>query len=323
MNTKQQNNTQATFASLLREYEQQASNRTQATEKEYTQALQALATAVTHSVLKKCIQTSGNMTLASVKRDVVTDIKLLEGLEYTQATAYKTVYNAEGEKVTITTDKDCATAYAKLCKTAFGEGLDLVNTAIVAIMTETEKAKERNGNNLPPEFMEATYEIRRLRRKVWIKMEDSVNGWETIATSPIREIYKSVRRMIEQSRATQTDSRNGYTYLQETARDEQSNTDEIIYRRLPKYSDLGGYACDFNGKEITYSASPATVANIDTLVERLNLSKQQAQILQLRLSGCGYKAIATYFGVKGANIQTQIKRIQQKAVEIGLKPITQ
>lgn len=322
MNTKQ-HNTQATFASLLRQYEQQASNRTQATEKEYTQALQTLATAVTHSVLKKCIQTSGNMTLASVKRDVVTDAKLLEGLEYTQANAYKTICNAEGEKVTITTDEDYAAAYSKLCKTAFGEGLDLVNTAIVAIMTETEKAKERNGNNLPPEFMEATYEIRRLKRKVWIKTGDSVDGWETVATSPIREIYKSVRRMIEQSRATQTDNRNGYTYLQETARDEQSNTDDIIYRRLPKYADLGGYACDFNGKEISYSASPATVANVDILIERLNLSKQQAQILQLRLSGYGYKAIATYFGVKGANIQTQIKRIQQKAAEIGLKPITQ
>lgn len=172
------------------------------------------------------------------------------------------------------------------------------------------------------QWLEKPYTIRQLKRKVWIKVEDSKNGWETTTTTPIQQVYKAVRRAIEQSRAVQTDARNGYTYLSELARDEESGTEETIYRRLPKYADMGGAVCDFNGKETAYTADRQTVQDLVCLVESLNLSKQQAEILKLRMSGYGYKAIATYFGVRPDSITKQMKRIREKAVAIGLQPAT-
>jgi len=172
------------------------------------------------------------------------------------------------------------------------------------------------------QWLEKPYTIRQLKRKVWIKVEDSKNGWETTTTTPIQQVYKAVRRAIEQSRAVQTDARNGYTYLEDLARDEETDTEQVIYRRLPKYADLGGNVTDFNGKETAYTADTQTVQDIDTLIEKLNLSKQQAKILQLRLSGYGVRAIATYCGVKPCNINTQLYRIQDKCKAIGLVPQT-
>lgn len=311
-----------TFADLLRTYEQQATARTPQTEKAYAKALTDLATATAFSVLKKCIETSQNQTLIQVKRDLARDTALLQNIEYAQNNAYEYRYNKDGERVLHIKDKDLHKALEKLCAETMGEGIDLMHEAVISIMTETEKAKDRNNGTLPQNFMEQRYTIRRLKRKVWIKVEQSADGWETVETSAIQETYKAVRRAVEQSRAVQTDAKNGYTYLSELARDEESGTEETIYRRLPKYADMGGAVCDFNGKETAYTADRQTVQDLDRLVESLNLSKQQAEILKLRMSGYGYKAIATYFGVKGANIQTQLKRIQEKALAIGLKPAT-
>lgn len=311
-----------TFADLLREYEQQTTTRTPQTEKAYTTALLNLATATAYSVLKKCIDVSQNKALIQVKRDIAKDTAFLRNIEYAQTNAYEYKYNKDGERVLTIKDKDLHKALTDLCGLSMGEGVDIVNDAVITIMQETEKARERNSGTLTPEFMETPYTIRRLKRKVWIKVEQNVDGWETVETTPIQETYKAVRRAIDQSRAVRTDAQNGYTYLSDLARDEESGTEETIYRRLPKYADMGGAVTDFNGKETAYTADEQTANDMDTLVESLNLSKQQADILKLRLSGYGYKAIATYFGVRPDSITKQIKRIREKAISIGLKPAT-
>jgi DNA-binding CsgD family transcriptional regulator len=56
------------------------------------------------------------------------------------------------------------------------------------------------------------------------------------------------------------------------------------------------------------------------LIEKLNLTKRQATILQLRLKGYGYKAIATYIGTSTDNIKGQIKELRRKAKRIELTP---
>ena len=325
MNAKTTTTTNANanpFVELLRQYEQQATTRTPQTEKDYTTALLNLATATAYSVLKKCIETSQNQTLVQVKRDIAKDTALLQRIEYAQANAYEYRYNKDGERVLTVKDKDLHTALSKLCAETLGEGIDLVHDAVITIMTETDKAKDRNNGTLAPNFMEQPYQVRRLKRKVWIKVEESVNGWETVTTTAIQETYKAVRRAVEQSRAVRTDAKNGYTYLSDLAKDEESGTEETIYRRLPKYADIGGTVRDFNGKETAYTADEQTANDMDALVAKLNLSKQQADILKLRLSGYGYKAIATYFGVRPDSITKQIKRIREKAILIGLQPAT-
>lgn len=172
------------------------------------------------------------------------------------------------------------------------------------------------------QWLETPYTIRQLKRKVWIKVEDSKNGWETTTTTPIQQVYKAVRRAIEQSRAVQTDARNGYTYLEDLARDEETDTEQVIYRRLPKYADLGGNVTDFNGKETAYTADTQTVQDMDTLIEKLNLSKKQAEILKLRLSGYGTGAISTYLGISRGSVWNTLARLQDKCKAIGLVPQT-
>lgn len=288
----------------------------------YTKALTDLATAVAYSVLKKCIDVSQNKALIQVKQSIAHDRNALDRIAYANTHAYTTTYNADGERVQKVNDPDSAKALNALCAECFGDGLDLVNDAVVAILTECKKQKDREPN--APTDLERPYTVRRLSRKVWIKTADSVNGWETVKTTPIQEVYKAVRRAIEQSRAIQADPRNGYTYLADLANspDSDSDTAETIYRRLPKYADLGGYATDFNGACTFYTAETETVNDYDALIEQLNLTAKQAKILTLRQSGYGYKAIATYLGVTQRAVAKTVKAIQVKAVAIGLTPTT-
>lgn len=317
-----QNQNQNTFETLLRTYEHQATNRTPRTEHTFTTALQELATATAYSVLKKCIETSQNQTLVKVKRDIARDTALLSNTRYAQENATALEYTQNGDIVQIVLDKDLHNALTKLCAETLGEGVDLVQDAILSIMEETKKAKERNGNTFTENFMEQPYTARRLKRKVWIKVDESANGWETITTTPIQEIFKAVRRAVENSRAVQTDPKNGYTYISHLVTDEQSGECETVYRRMPKYADLGGAVKDFNGKETAYTADEQTAQDMDELVARLNLSKRQAEILKLRLCGYGKKAIATYLGIDPNNTARVLKQIQTKATAIGFTPCT-
>lgn len=316
--TENKTATATAFADVLRTYEKHAAEQTDPTA--YANALTDLATAVAYSVLKKCITVSQNPTLIQTRQDLARDLHNLDRIAYANENAYETRYNADGERYTAIIDKDLHNALSTLCGQTFGDGLDLVNDAICAILAETEKAKNRNGGTFPPAFMEQPYTTRRLNRKVWIKTSESVNGWETTTTTAIQEIYKAVRRAIDQSRAVQTDPRNGYTYLADISTDPESGIGETIYRRFGKYADIGGVVTDYNGKEIAYTADEQTARDLDTLVDSMNLTAKQAKILTLRQSGYGYLAIARYLGVSQNAVVKAVKAIRVKAAAIGLTP---
>lgn len=304
---------QATFSALLERY---ASESKDTTTDAYATALTDLATAVAYSVLKKCIDTGYNETLVEVRHELTRDKQTLTNIAHCSEHSTRLTYNADGDMIQKTIDKDCRKALTALVKQSLGDGLDLVHEAVLAIMQETAK-QTASGE---PVDLERPYEVRRMKRKVYIKMEDTVNGWETVETTPIREIYKAVRRAINLSRAASTDPRNGYSYLEDMATDTETGASETVYRRLPKYADLGGYACDFNGACTLYSVDAETVKDVDTLVASMNLTKKQAQVLTLRQSGYGYKAIATYLGVTQRAVAKTVEAIQKKAVAIGLTP---
>lgn len=281
-------------------------------------ALYDLATAVTYSVLKKCIDVSQNKTLEQVRRSIAKDKKALDNIAYANANAYEVTYNTEGERLRKIKNKDLEKGLSELVKQTLGDGIDLVNDAVVAILEETAKQTEREPDKLTD--LERPYITRRLKRKVWIKTADSVNGWETVTTTPIQEIYKAVRRSIDQSRAIQTEPRNGYTYLEDISHDSESDADSVIYRRFGRYADIGGYATDYNGREIAYTTDEQTAKDLDTFVGRLNLTARQAKVLQLRQGGYSYRAIATYLGIDHSNVVRVCRQIQTKALAIGLIP---
>lgn len=310
--------TAAAFADLLRTYEA-----AHASGADTTNALYALATACALSVVKKCIDpqrktaaeretvSNGgqNAALVAVRRGIMADLALLDSLTAAHNAAYELRYNKAGELVQEVADKAAEKVATALQGETLSDGLDLVNAAVVAILEQTEAhATAAVG------WMETAYTMRRLSRRVVIKANDSAK-WEDVETSPIREVYRAVRREVQNSRAMQTDPRNGYLYIEDTAADPDSDKTETIYRRLHKWADLGGYTHTGD-----YTADTQTAADYESVVSALNLTDRQAQIIRLRMSGYGYKAIATYLGVKEAGIKVQMRRLREKCESIGFSP---
>jgi DNA-binding CsgD family transcriptional regulator len=309
------------FTDLLRQYEKEYNN--DKTSVAFSKVLDELATAVAYSVIKKCldpqrkgrkdgqVSNSGcNTQLDEVKRSIYRDKNTLANIEYSCKQAFTTAYNEDGYRQTKTKDSDYRYAYNKLSQQTLGDGLDLVHVAMVALLDESEKADRTREN-----FLENTYEVRRLKKKVWIKSADSVNGWETVETSPIREVYKAVRREVANSRSLNIDPSNGYLYLEDLATDEESNEETTIYRRLNKFSDLAGNVTDYNGAVTFETVDSASVDKYENMVDALELTARQAKVLELRMGGYGCVAIGTYLGVKEESVISVLKTIQKKAID--------
>lgn len=173
-----------------------------------------------------------------------------------------------------------------------------------------------------------TRSVRRLSRRVYIKETDSA-AYRDDETTPAQEVYRAVRRAVQESRAVQTDPRNGYTYIEDVTADGL----DVIFYRLQKYADLGGYAhngqagdrlpgspAGFTGGSSHYTADRQTVADYNAILAKLNLTDRQAEVLRLRMQGKGYKAIANYLGVTQRAIAKTVEQVQKKAVAIGLTP---
>lgn len=309
------------FTDLLRQYEKEYNN--DKTSVAFSNVLDELATAVAYSVIKKCldpqrkgrkdgqVSNSGcNTQLDEVKRSIYRDKNTLANIDYSCTQAFTTVYNEDGDRQTKTKDNDYRYAYNKLSQQTLGDGLDLVHVAMVALLDKSEKADRTREN-----FLENTYEVRRLKKKVWIKSADSVNGWETVETSPIREVYKAVRREVANSRSLNIDPSNGYLYLEDLATDEESSEETTIYRRLSKFSDLAGNVTDYNGAVTFETVDSASVDKYENMVDALELTARQAKVLELRMGGYGCVAIGTYLGVKEESVTSVLKTIQKKAIE--------
>lgn len=308
--TTNKTTTPTTFADLVKKYNADPRNADNLTD---------LATAVTYAVLKKVINTTSNPTLQTVRKELTRDRHDLDRLAYATNNATRLSFNADGDLVSEILDPALLKAAADLAGLPLGDGLDLVNDAVVAILDETRKQEDRDPDM--PTDMERVYTVRRLRRKVWIKTAESVNAWETVETTPIQEVYKAVRRSIDRSRSMQTDPRNGYTYLEDLAIDPESGEQSAIYRRLPKYADLGGHVCDFNGKEtVATTADHETVETTDRIVAAMGLTDREMSVLKYRLAGYGYKAIATAMGLTVDNAKRCGRRIRDKATAAGLTP---
>lgn len=314
------------FATLIANYEA-----AYASGKDYTEELLALAQASAMSVVKKCldpqrktawkmetVSNSGhNPALAEVKRGIVADLATLKNTTAAHNAAYKWKFSEDGDFVSEVADKAAEAAATALMREALSDGIDLVHTAAVSIL-------EMSADHATPAagWMEKPYIARRIARKVYVKLDDTA-AWIDEETSPIREVYRTIRREVQNSRAMQTDPRNGYLYIEDIAADPESNALETIYRRLGKYADLGGYTCDMNGKpkyDGVYNTDMQSVMDYNDIIECLNLTARQAEIIRLRMRGYGYKAIATYIGVSFQAVQNAMYKVQAKCEKIGFTP---
>lgn len=304
--------------------------------KDYGPALLDLSTVFAYSVVNKCIDpqrkaaadrdtisdNGQNPAMIALKRGIAADRRTLDNTAAAANAATRATLNADGDAVTETADKDAAAALAALVGETLTDGIDLVQTAAAALLEQA--AAHADG----PGWLDRPYTVRRLSRRVYVKAEDSA-AYRDDETTPAQEVYRAVRRAVQESRAVQTDPRNGYTYIEDLTADGL----DVIYFRLHKYADLGGYA--HNGQDgdrlpgspagfgqggTHYTADRQTVTDYNAIMERLNLTDRQAVILRLRMQGKGNKAIATYLGVTYQAVQNTLAKIQKKAVAIGLTP---
>lgn len=299
-----------TFSELLRTYETEY--RKDRTSKEFADALQNLGQAVAYSVVRKCLNVSANEQLEDVKRSIYRDTHTLKNINYSSEQAFETVYNQNGEEEKRTKDSDYRYAYNKLSTMSLGEGMDLVHTAIMTLLEETKKVDISADC-----FLESRYTERVINKRVHIQQWDNANIWKEEEISPIQKAFRAVRADIYNASSLTIDN-NGYTYIDSTVTNDDTGAIEKIYRRLDKYSDLGGYATDYNGACTLYSVESQTVDDMDALIEKLELTERQTIVLKYRLRGYGYKAIATHLGVKPESIKEQVKAIRKKAIKNGL-----
>lgn len=315
-------NGQTAFERLLDAFEHDI-----ATGKDCTESLLALATACAQSVVKKLadpqrkvateretVSNSGhNPAMISLRNGIVSDLgrpgkpgKIATLLDAVNR-ATEIAYNKKGELTTIIADSDANRAVDILLDDTLSDGMDLVNDAVVALLTEVQQCID----------LESVHTVNRLSRRVLIGLDDSAE-WKEVETTGIQEVYRYIRREVSNSRAVQTDPRNGYSYIEELSvdpDDPEGNKLDYVYRRMSKYADLGGVSVDG-----LYTTDLASALNTEEIMEALNLTDRQARIIDLRLRGYGYQAIATYLGIREDNVRVTIKRIREKCEKIGFTP---
>lgn len=330
--TKQPTN----FETLLTNFETLHINAPHSTE--YNNTLQELSTAIAYSVLRKVIDpqryntqsdnvsNSGfNSQLVNMKNVLYRDTQSLKNINVLEPLCIGHTLNDNGDDVTVITDKSLYEGYNKLVSHVLSDGMDLVQVASLALL---EQCSSELVNDSEPGFIAKPYYVTRLKKKIVIKKEDSKNGYETVATTPIQEVYRKVRKYIQDNKSLQIDPKNMYTYI-DLDDSNDSDSENRIYKRLDKYADLGGVSISsgFNTVENTvinhvdsthgglYTADSATVDTIEKLIDKLELTSRQAQVLKLRLRGYGLKAIGTYLGVSHQAIAKTLKQVQTKAID--------
>ena len=320
-NTKNTNEKQNAFNTLLREFESATLERKN-NESKFSESLESLATASTLSVLKKLIDVqgvngNGFSAIYRIRQQLLSNLCNYSNIKYLADTCSYIQVNSNGDIKTVS-DTELTNALLKALQNINGDGMDLISTATVAILDEIKKARERNGLTIG--FMENTYTIRELKKKVYIKDIESLGGYESKEITPIQQVFKAVRREIMDNKL---DNTNAYVYIDEYINDTESDTTTRIYKRLPKYSQLSYEITNSNGEIITTVCDTESVERVEKTVEGMKLTLKQAKVLQLRLSGYGYKAIATYLGITPSAVQNTVKAIQKKAVANNLKPTKQ
>lgn len=265
-----------------------------------------LAIAAARGTLRKLIDKTGEPMFYRLKAELEHDLRLYADTNTLneKATAYR--YNDNGERVQYIADANANRALKALEKQSTGEGYDLVQVAYIALL---EQAKQHSAKG--EGWLDIPFARRVLDKRVIIRQADSA-AYKEIETTPIKEVYKAVRQAIDKSASVQAASLK-YTYIEELTEQEG----EKAYKRLPKYMDAGA-----EDKDGVYTADAQTAEDMFTIIEKLNLSARQTEIIKLRLKGYGQRAIASYLGVSVRCIQIQLQRVQEKAKEINLVPIS-
>lgn len=313
-NSVAQNRQKVNFDALKRAYETAYNSGD-----DYTEAVYNLATAIAHSVINKCLdpqrKTAPNRdtvsnngaspALRALKSGIVHDTHMLDNIRRCADEATRLSFDSDGDLTSTIDDNSSMDGLSTLIRERLSDGLDLVQDAITALLEQSQDhARQETG------WLDTPYIVHRLRRKVYIRLDDSA-AYIDDETTPIQEVYRAVRRAVQANRAIATDPSNGYSYIEGLTADGL----DTIYYRLHRHADLGGYNSDSQ-----YTVDRQSVVDYETIIERLALTDRQATIVSLRMQGKGMRQIATYLGVRPETINKTLARLRERCADLGFAP---
>ena len=283
-----------------------------------TQQLYDLSAALCASVLRKCLDpqrktaverdtVSDNAmspVLQQLRRDIWRDLALLDNTRYNAIEATDWRYNADGNVETYTDNHAALEDYGAIIGDSIGDGLDIVHAGVVALLEQAAEHAEGPG------WLDKPYTVRRLDKRIYLRLDDSA-AYRDDETTPIQEAYRAIREMVEASRSIKADPTSRHTYVELPTPDDADR----IYYRAGRYANVGGYDCGGN-----YTAGLLEVADYMDIIERLELTPRQRDIIEMRMAGYGDRAIAAYYGTTKQAVQNAVKRVQIKAEKIGFTP---
>ena len=190
-----------------------------------------------------------------------------------------------------------------------GEGMDLVNVAIVAFLTEEGKAHERNVDTCIFWTQKEYTEID-IDRRVIIQRDDSAKKRE-FTRIPAKVVYQKLREYIVSNRGIRVDEK--HVFIEEIVQNE-NGTDEQLFHRLKGGMQYAYY--DYVEKhENTCNLLHASMC-IQSFLD--TLTANETKLLDLKLCGNGYKSIASYTGKQVDTVKKCFKSIRAKAEKSGL-----
>lgn len=249
-------------------------------EKYDTEAIQTLAKVIALSTLKTCLDPR--------KRSAHTDSDKVDSVG---GDKYLTKVKNDGYRLD-TSKNDASDTIPEIA--------DLISVATVAILENLDKYSN----------LTATVKYQKPQRQI-IYGNGAVKMVEAEAV-PIQLVYRAVRKYISGMKNGGSLGADGYSYIAITDTDTDTDTgiDTVIYRRLGKYADIGGYT-----SEGLYTVSEEDVTRIDGIISRLDLTREQKRILSLRQGGYSFGAIADTLGITQEAVKKAVKRIRCKAVK--------
>lgn len=246
---------------------------------EYGAELYALAQAVAHSVINKCIDpqrkqaaekgassNSGcNPVMLQLKREITADIALLENTRNAHDKATHYTHNADGDIVRETLDADMKRGADEMTAETLGEGIDLVNEAAAAILAEAEKQASRtcysyfdDKDNLLYEGYENPLDFE-VTKSTYLENDYFIEVVRGISLVDWLDTPYTTRRL----------ARRVYIRLDDSAayRDEKTTSMREIYRAVRRYI-MNNRAEQVNTGKYTYIEAE-TENELDTIYYRL------------------------------------------------------
>ena len=297
-----------------------------------TEATYDLARALSAAVLKKvadpqrkaapereAVSDNGcSPAIAYLRRGVQADVALLDRTARAAEAATAISWTRDGRAVTETVDKAAAQALTDCMGETLTDGMDLVQAAALALVEWARWMEERGA--LVAGYLDSIVTARKPSRRVVYDPHD-VPEMVEYDTSPVREVFRAVRREVEAARAPRDEGAFGYTY---TPLDVEG-ADGILFRSV-RYAGLAG-ECSHGTHSAAGLPPVATGSEWETkhmfeLIDGMDLTHRQRDLLELRLAGASTQQIADRRGVTRQAVEHSLGRIRARALAAGLSPDT-